>query len=65
MYDTLIERAANVFWYASNNRDTGWVIISKGSEILQLYNLFCNTQHRHMPVLAEQLLVITLTFEPM
>lgn len=65
MYYTLIQCTANEFWSASNNRDTGWVIISEGSEILQLYNLFCNTQHRHMPVLSEQLLVITSTFEPM
>lgn len=35
------------------------------SEILQLYNLFCNTQHHHMPILSEQLLVITSTSEPM
>lgn len=66
MHYTLIQCAANAFWYASNNRDTGGgVIISEGSEILQLYNLFCNTQHHHMPVLSEQLLVITSTSEPM
>lgn len=46
------------------SKDTEWVIISKGSEILQLYNLFCNIQNHHMPLLSEQLLVITSTFEP-
>lgn len=46
------------------SRDTRWVIISNSSEILRLYNLFCNIQHHHMPLLSEQLLVITSTFEP-